>query len=242
MSERAPPPDVGEHVGGFVVERFLKRGGMGALYVARDAHTGESVALKVLDLEGPSQSARFERECRIAERLHHPHIVAGRGYGRTSQGTPWFAMELLDGEDLETRLRRGRLEAADAVALAAQVCEALRYAHQRGVVHRDVKPANIFLLRGPSLRVKVLDFGVARLADAPSLTGTDVPVGTPSYMAPEQARGDRGVDARCDVWSLGVVLYECVAGRPASPGRDLRAAQSGYLPLCLSHVGRSGPG
>ncbi len=210
---RAPPLAVGEHLGGYEVVRALKRGGMGALYEARDRASGARVAIKTVDAVGAATLARFDRECRVAERLRHPNIVAGRGHGLTPDGTPWFAMDLLSGEDLEARLARGPLPVSDALSIARQVCRALSYAHQQGVVHRDIKPANLFLSEGAEARVHVLDFGVARVADAPTLTGTEVPVGTPSYMSPEQARGDRGVDPRSDLWSLGVVLYECLAGR-----------------------------
>ncbi|MFO0609272.1 MAG: protein kinase [Polyangiales bacterium] len=211
--ERAPPLSPGERCGAFEVVRALKRGGMGALYEARDRATGELVAVKTLHAAGAATAARFERECRVAERLRHPNIVAGRGHGRTPDGTPWFAMDLLSGEDLEARLARGSLPVADSLSVARQVCRALSYAHQQGVIHRDIKPANLFLADGSTDHVYVLDFGVARVADAPPLTGTEVPVGTASYMSPEQARGDRGVDPRTDLWSLGVVLYECLAGR-----------------------------
>ncbi|MFO0604793.1 MAG: protein kinase [Polyangiales bacterium] len=203
----------GDRVGRFEVVAPLKRGGMGAVYAAVDRATGERIALKVMLADDPASADRFEREGRVAARLDHPHVVACRAFGRDPDGRAWIAMELLRGEDLEARLARAPLPPAEAVALAMQVCEALGHAHARGVVHRDLKPGNVFLCEGPAPHARVLDFGVARLEAAPRLTRTGSPVGTPSYMSPEQARGERDVDARADLWSLGVVLYECLAGR-----------------------------
>lgn len=211
----------GERVASFEVVRFLKRGGMGELYEARDARDGGVVALKVMSAHEPLHASRFDREGRVAEMLEHPHIVRSLGRGRTDGDLAWLAMELLAGEDLESRLARGALTIPESITLATQVCGALAYAHGLGVVHRDIKPSNLFLLEGPRLSVKVLDFGLAHLADGLRLTRTDVPVGTPVYMSPEQARGERGVDHRTDLWSLGVVLYECLTGRKPFSAQSL---------------------
>jgi len=208
-----PRRAIGERVGAFEIVEHLASGGMGEVYVARAAN-GELVALKLLLAdESHPLSARFEREGRLATMLDHPHIVAARESGRAPDGTPYIAMELLSGIDLETHLHRTGVSARDALTIAIQVCEALEYAHTRGVIHRDLKPQNIFLCESPSLQVKVLDFGIARLADDPGMTATGLMIGTITHMSPEQARGQRDIDARADLWSLGVVLYQCLAGR-----------------------------
>ncbi len=214
----SPPPRLaaGARVGPYVIERHLASGGMGEVYVARDngdVGAPDRVALKVVAGTSPAAEARFEREQRALARLDHPHVVVARDRGRTGDGVAWLAMELLRGEDLAARLARAPLAPAEAVALALQVCDALAHAHARGVVHRDLKPQNLFLCEGPALRVKVLDFGIARLADEAPWTATGGVVGTWAYMPPEQARGDRDLDGRADLWSLGAVLFQCLAGR-----------------------------
>lgn len=198
-------------VGPYVVLRHLKSGGMGDVFVARDA-AGALVALKLLGDRSDAAAERFARECRVAARLDHPHIVRTLGWGGAGDA-PYLAMELLDGADLESRLRGVRPTANEAVAIARQVCDALGHAHASRVVHRDLKPGNIFVCAGPPSAVKVLDFGIARVQDEASFTRTGSTLGTVMYMPPEQARGERDVDARADLWSLGVVLYECLTGR-----------------------------
>src|SRR5262249_20762656 len=151
----------------------------------------------------------------------HPSIVRYVSHGVTDEGRQFLAMEWLEGEDLADRLQRGPLDPADAVTLGRRAAEALAIAHARGVVHRDVKPSNLFLVAGDVARVKVLDFGIARIpsgAQAPTRTGNRV--GTPRYMSPEQVRGVRGVDARADVFALGCVLFACLTGRAAFTGTD----------------------
>jgi len=245
----------GKRLGPFEIVRELARGGMGQVYVARDVRTDERVAVKVLAVDaGGANAERFEREGRIAEMLQHPHIVRGLGAGRADDGKLYLAMELLAGEDLDARLSRGSLHASDAVAIAMQVCEALEYAHAQGVVHRDLKPQNIFLREGPQVDVCVLDFGIARLAEDRKMTATGSILGTFAYMSPEQSRGDRALDARTDIWSLGIVLYECLAGRlpfdganaPATlfqilfePAPDLATLAPGLPPTLVESVSRA---
>ena len=159
----------------------------------------------------PGSTERFEREARILAELNHPRIVRYVAHGRTAAGQ-FIAMEWLEGETLADRLLRGRLEIAEATQLIETVAGALAVVHARGMVHRDIKPSNLFLTGKSIAGVKILDFGIARAGLF--LSGSGV-VGTPGYVAPEQAQGARGVDARADVFALGVVLFECLTGRPA---------------------------
>src|SRR5580765_5761273 len=183
---------------------------MSIVYRARDKHTGALVALKVLQGAEPLGS-RFARESRMLAELSHPGIVRYVAHGTTAAGQKYLAMEWLDGEDLAERLVHGGLTARESITLCRRVAEALGFAHARGVVHRDVKPSNLFLPDGQIEQVKVLDFGIARLRhDTGEGTRTGVRVGTPSYMAPEQARGLAKIDGRTDVFALGCVLYECL--------------------------------
>src|ERR1700761_4999530 len=199
----------------FQVVRLAGAGGMGVVYRARDRLTGNAVALKVLRPAGgseghdPDQVERFLREPRILSEVQHPAIVRYIAHGETERGEPYLAMEWLDGESLSARLGRGRLGVAESVDLVRRVAEALAVAHARGVVHRDLKPANLFLVGGEVARPKVLDFGVARrVVSSGVVTRSGALVGTPAYMAPEQARGERDVAPAADVFSLGCVLYE----------------------------------
>jgi tetratricopeptide (TPR) repeat protein len=188
---------------------------MGTVYRARDRRTDGPVAVKLLSMHGPDTTPRFEREIRALASLRHENIIAYVDHGATEDGEPYLAMEWVEGEDLADRLDRGRLSVASALALAAAAGRALGFAHKQGIVHRDLKPGNLVLPGGDVGRVKLLDFGIARVADATvALTGSGTTVGTPAYMAPEQARGEGMIDARADVFSLGCVLFECLTGRP----------------------------
>ncbi len=197
---------------------------MGAVYRAIDRTAGKPAALKILHAEAPpDHRERLEREARVLSDLTHPAIVRYLAFGHTPDGRPFLAMEWLDGEDLANRIRGDGIVAGDAVRLANRVASALGSAHARGVIHRDIKPSNLFLVDGDVDRVKVLDFGIARLSDHDQMTRTGAAIGTPRYMAPEQARGTRDLDARADVFSLGCVLFECLAGRPAFAGSSAAA-------------------
>ncbi|MDC3959583.1 protein kinase [Polyangium jinanense] len=214
----------------FRVERLAGVGGMGEVYRAEDLQTGNVVAVKLLRASERSNAERLAQEARVLETLGHPHIVRYVDHGVADTGAPWLAMEWLEGESLAARLGRKGLRLEECITLAVRVADALATAHARGVVHRDIKPSNLFLERGEIDRVKVLDFGVARDRGRGRLTLTGTIVGTPGYMAPEQARADKaGVDARADVFSLGTVLFECLTGQPAFDGEHAFAILASLL-------------
>jgi hypothetical protein len=210
--------------GRFSIEREVGRGGVGVVYRAFDQMSKQAVALKVIALPGVDggEEARFRREGRVLAGLHHPNIVRVVAFGQLDEGQPYIAMEWLEGEDVAQRQRRSPLSLGQSVLVAADVCEALAAAHEAGIVHRDVKPSNVFLAgasaaQGGAFEVKLVDFGVASVEDA-KLTRTGAIVGTPAYMAPEQARGDGKIDGRADLYALGATLFEMIAGRPPHVG------------------------
>ena len=221
----------GFRFGPYEVISFLGAGGMGEVYRARDTKLERDVALKVLPpafTSDADRAARFEREARLLASLNHPHIAAIYGFESCGE-VPALVLELVDGDTLADRVRRGPLPLSEAVAVAQQLADALDAAHSSGIIHRDLKPANIKLT--PEGVVKVLDFGLAKahaaegaasdLSKSPTLTagGTDAGVilGTAAYMSPEQARG-KALDKRTDIWAFGCVLYEMLAGRRAFGG------------------------
>jgi hypothetical protein len=194
------------------------------------------VALKVMArARRETHAARFAREAGVLAELSHPAIVRYVVHGELPDGRPFLAMEWLDGEDLSVHLARSPLSAADAVSLVKRAAEGLAVAHARGVVHRDVKPSNLFLVAGDPGRIKVVDFGIARLLGsepgptARELTATGAVLGTVGYMSPEQAVGSRDLDARTDVFALGCVLFECLTGRPAFSGSRVVAVLAKVL-------------
>ncbi|HEX6433485.1 MAG TPA: protein kinase [Gemmatimonadales bacterium] len=209
----------------YAIERELGRGGMATVYLAEDLKLGRRVALKVLRPElSPALGAdRFLREITIASRLQHPHILSLHDSGIAGQML-FYAMPYVEGESLRTRLgRQLQLEIAEAIRITMEVADALGYAHGVGVLHRDVKPENILLTADHAL---VADFGIAKALDSAAterLTETGLALGTPHYMSPEQASGGRTLDARSDLYALGCVLYEMLAGEPPFTGPTAQA-------------------
>jgi serine/threonine-protein kinase len=216
---------VGQVIAGkYAIRRLLATGGMGTVYEAENTWTRRRVALKVMHAEYAANEEavqRFMREAQAATQIAHPNIVDVLDMGQEpGSGALYIVQEFLTGIDLRDHLNeRGSMSPAEAFEIMLPVMEALALAHERGIVHRDVKPENIFLARGAGDEVvpKVLDFGIAKVstaeADSLSMTRTGVAMGTPFYMSPEQARGDSSIDGRTDVWSVGAVLYEMLAGR-----------------------------
>jgi len=203
---------------------------MGEVYRAIDRTTGEPVALKVMHGISDGGAQRLAREAQTLAELRHPGIVRYLAHGTNAEGTPWLAMEWLEGEDLARRLSRGALSIAESILLVKHAAEALGAAHARGFVHRDLKPSNVFLPGDDLAQVKLLDFGLVRHGGTRvTMTKTNMVIGTPGYMAPEQARGEKSLDARADVFSLGCVLFECLTGRPAFVGEHVMAVLAKVL-------------
>jgi len=205
------------------IVRLIGEGGMGAVYEGENTRIHRRVAIKVLHAgvsEMPDVVARFEREAQAAGRIGSEHIVEVLDLGTLRTGDRYMVMEFMDGDSLAQRIReRGSMQPNDLYPIARQLLEALTAAHNAGIVHRDLKPDNVFLLRsrrGQADFVKLLDFGISKFANGPgglSMTRTGVVMGTPYYMAPEQAKGAKDVDHRVDVYAAGVILYEALAGR-----------------------------
>jgi serine/threonine-protein kinase len=203
----------GSAFGPYRIVAPLGRGGMASVYRALDPALDRHVALKVLPAEflhDPAFADRFRQEARVAAKLEHPHIVPIHAYG-IEGGRPWMAMRLVTGGSLAERVRRSPLSPAETASVLRDVTAALDYAHDRGIVHRDVKPANVLL--DEAGRAYLADFGIARMLEGSSVaTATGLIQGTPSYMAPEQAMGAK-VDRLADVYALGIVAFECLTGR-----------------------------
>ena len=242
----------GTTIGHYLVGERLGGGAMAAVYRAHDQILDRSVAIKVL-LPGADSvmQARFRREARMVSGLVHPHIVRTLQVGR-SGGIIYIAMELVEGASLGDVLERhGKLSVADAAHVLAPVAEALAYAHEKGIIHRDVKPSNILLQRAnpgaaDSVAISVLpypvipllsDFGIARALDAPELTNAGRTIGTPAFMAPEQCAGSADIDGRADIYALGAVLYRCLVGRPPFAGSTTQILHAHvYDPLLIPDV------
>ncbi len=221
----------GNKLGQYHIGEKIGAGGMGEVYRARDERLDRDVAIKVLPLafaNNPERIERFEREARLLASLNHPNIAHIHGF-EESDGTRFLVLELVEGETLAERLRRGALPVEDALLVAKQIAEALEYAHEHGILHRDLKPGNLKVT--PAGKVKVLDFGLAKvfaadptpvdLSKSPTASyGSSAPgviLGTAAYISPEQARG-KLLDKRTDIWSFGCVLYETLIGKQAFRG------------------------
>jgi serine/threonine-protein kinase len=240
---------VGQNLGGkYEIVRLIGEGGMGAVFEARQTATGRRVAVKViqtLDLAKNEQLLqRFEREARAAGGIESKHIAQVLDMGADpSTGFPFLVLELLDGQDCSQLLKRiGPVAPRLALAILAQACLGLSKAHASGVLHRDIKPANLFLARrDDEIVVKILDFGVAKMREdelsgdfGQGLTRTGSMIGSPLFMAPEQARGLRNLDQRADLWSLGIVAYQLLTGR--TPHQDIQALGELILAICSDPV------
>jgi serine/threonine-protein kinase len=208
---------VGSHIGPFEIESEIGSGVLGTVYRAKFRKGDDAVipvALKVIALGLTGNEAamtRFMREASILKQLRHPHVVKLIATGRHRE-TPFIAMEFIDGEPLNRVLaRRGRLTSAEVVSYGKQLCLALQHAHEHGIIHRDVKPSNLMITRDGML--KLTDFGIAKDTDVAGLTGANATIGTAAYMSPEQCRGERTLTPQCDLYALGVVLFELATGR-----------------------------
>jgi serine/threonine-protein kinase len=216
---QASLPKPGDVIAGkYRVGRTLGSGGMGVVVEATHLKLDQRVAIKLLKTSAvvPEAAARLEREARVAARLRTPHVARVTDVDVTPSGVPYIVMEYLDGHDLGQELQsRGVLPVAEAVAWMLEICSAMAEAHALGIVHRDLKPSNLFLAQEDGRRrVKVLDFGISKVATEEQMTTlTRSVLGTPQYMSPEQVRSAKHVDWRTDIWSLGVVLYELLAGQ-----------------------------
>ncbi|APR86448.1 Serine/threonine-protein kinase pkn3 [Minicystis rosea] len=230
--------------GKYRVERVLGRGGMGVVVAAQHIHLRQKVAIKFLLPDATQEVVeRFLREARAAVRLKSEHVTRVLDVGELEGGAPFMVMEYLEGSDLSQVLKkRGPLSVEDAVDYVLQACEAIGEAHQLGIVHRDLKPANLFLTKGAdgSAVVKVLDFGISKDTSDTSaeeemqLTRTRAVLGSPYYMAPEQMKSTRNVDARADIWSLGIILYQLLT-------KKVPYKAESFVALCIMVVNEDPP-
>ncbi|HYP98672.1 MAG TPA: serine/threonine-protein kinase [Polyangiaceae bacterium] len=233
------------------ITRLLGRGGMGEVYEARHVVVGRRFALKFLHehlARGRDSLSRFLREAQAAGALDSEHIAAVLDFDTAADGSPFLVMEYLAGESLAALLaREGPLPVPRAIAILVQVCSGLDVAHRAGIVHRDLKPDNLFVTRLPSgsEQIKILDFGIAKLADPGSdgaITSSGAILGTPYYMAPEQARGEKSVDFRADIHALGVIAYELLSGKKPHPGEGYNAILAHILTQPITPLASLRPG
>jgi serine/threonine-protein kinase len=236
---------IGETINNYRVRSVLGEGGMGFVYLAEHPFMGRKAAVKVLRPEHAADKNlvdRFMNEARAANTIGHPNIIDIIDVGRLPNGVPYLMMEFLDGLSLSKIVARGRLSVPDAVEVAAQTAAALQAAHSKGIVHRDLKPDNLFLVRDPARplgRVKVLDFGIAKLrgdlGSSNQHTRDGAVMGTPPYMSPEQCRGlSSEVDSRTDIYALGIIVYEMLSGAPPF-------TSEGWGDVMMMHVSQAPP-
>jgi len=198
-------------VGGFVLQDLLGRGAFGEVYAAQQPGSGRPVALKLLKRSGERELKRFKREAEALSRLDHPGVVKILAHG--IDDLPYLALERIEGETLQDRLKGGGLDVVEAVRICAEVAEAVQHMHDMGVVHRDIKPDNL-LVEEASGRVKLVDFGLAWFGESTTLTQEGALLGTPHFMAPEQVRPEGRIEKPADVYALGALLYACLTGSP----------------------------
>ncbi|HKO51931.1 MAG TPA: protein kinase [Polyangiaceae bacterium] len=231
--------------------RLLGQGGMGEVYEARHVVVGRRFALKFLHehlARGSDSLSRFLREAQAAGALDSEHIAAVLDFDKAADGSPFLVMEYLAGESLATLLtREGPLPVTRAIGILLQVCSGLEVAHRAGIVHRDLKPDNLFVTRPPSGSelIKILDFGIAKLIDSGSdgsITSSGAILGTPFYMAPEQARGEKSLDFRADIHALGVIAYELLSGAKPHPGDGYNAILAHILTQPIAPLALLRPG
>lgn len=210
----------------FVIGNLVASGGMATVYRGFDLARRREVAIKVLYLDGELDIRRFQREASVLAEIAHPGIVSYVAHGRTADDLCYLVEDWLDGGTLAEQLDAATLALDEALSIAHQVALALAAVHALDIVHRDVKPSNIVCSFARPIAARLIDFGIARrTGDAIRMTDTGVVLGTPGYMAPEQANGSRHVDGRADIFALGCVLYECLVGAPAFAGVDLATAR-----------------
>jgi serine/threonine protein kinase len=239
-------------IGRYRLEQMLGRGGMGEVWAAEQMITRKRVALKFLvgkAAEDPDTRKRFLREARAACAVRHPNVVEVHDVIELEEGVPALVMELLKGESLESKLQRdGKLPVDEALSILVRVVSAVGTAHTAGVWHRDLKPDNIFLAETPEgIEVKVLDFGIAKIATSEGgaataeLTATGAMLGTPYYMSPEQAFGEKRIDHRSDIWSLGIVMYRCLTGQLPTKADNLGQIMKIIMVRSIPRLAESAP-
>ena len=234
LPEAEVPPSTGLVGGKYQLVKLIGRGGMGSVWEARHCNLGTPVAIKFIEAEYANSAearSRFDKEAKAAATIQSKHAIQIHDNGVTEEGKPYIVMELLQGEPLDKRIDRlGQLTLQDTARILQQVSRGLSKAHERGIIHLDLKPENVFIVHNnddDDEVAKVLDFGIAKIQSSPhspgitSSTKTGAVLGTPFYMSPEQARGLRNVDHRTDVWSLGVIAFKCVTGKLPFDGESV---------------------
>ncbi|MEO0605498.1 MAG: serine/threonine-protein kinase, partial [Myxococcota bacterium] len=241
-----PPPAV--DVDRYEVDGVVGRGGMGTVYRARQVGLNRTVALKILHSQPHSDDAadfdkRFRREAETLAKFDHPNIVRIHDFGTTRSGRLFLVMELVEGPRLSDLVKDVPMPAGELLPLILQVCQGLRYAHERGAVHRDLKPGNLLVKEHPGGRrqIKIVDFGLVKLVDEEqTITREGLILGSPHYMAPEQLRGDT-VDHRVDIYALGALLFRCLSGRYPFQRKNLAATMMGHLNEAVPRLSEAAP-